>query len=192
MKLALFGYGGHSKEVSRQIGGSFSYFVDDGYENEYAKPISQFNPNEYELMITISNPTERERVVKSLPKNTSFFTFIHPTAQIMGRNVQIGEGTFIGANSILTEDIVIGKHSILNRAVQIGHDTIVGDYFTSMPNSVISGNVFFGERGFMGTNSTIIEKIRITDDVVLGANGVIVKDINESGTYIGVPAKKIK
>ena len=33
MKLALFGYGGHAKEVACQIGGDFTFFVDDKYSN---------------------------------------------------------------------------------------------------------------------------------------------------------------
>lgn len=192
MKLALFGYGGHAKEVACQMGVNLTFFVDDKYVNEFTQPISKFDHNEFSIMISVSNPEVRKRIVNQLHKDTDFFTFIHPTAQIMGDNVVIGEGSFIGANSILTEDITIGKHSILNRAVQIGHDSCVGNFFTSMPNSVLSGNVNFGENGYIGTNSTVIEKINITNDVIIGANGVVVNDIVESGTYVGVPVKKIK
>ena len=192
MKLALFGYGGHAKEVACQMGVDLTFFVDDKYVNEFTQPISKFNHNEFSIMIAVESPIVRERVVSQLHKDTEFFTFIHPTAQIMGSNVIIGEGSFIGANSILTEDIIVGKHSILNRAVQIGHDSRVGDFFTSMPNSVLSGNVNFGDMGYIGTNSTVIEKKNITNNVIIGANGVVVRDIVESGTYVGVPVKKIK
>ena len=61
-----------------------------------------------------------------------------------------------------------------------------------MPGSIISGDVIIGDRVYLGTNSTIIEKISVCSDVVIGANSVVVKDINENGTYVGVPSKKIK
>ncbi|MDA9280015.1 acetyltransferase [bacterium] len=192
MKLALFGYGGHAKEVACQIGGDFTFFVDDKYSNNMVKPISEFNHEEYSIMIAVSNPVMREEVVNKLHIDTDFFTFIHPTAQIMGDNVNIGEGSFIGANCILTEDINLGDHSILNRGVHIGHDSNLDNYFTSMPNSVVSGNVNFGKYGYMGTNSTVIEKITITNNVTIGAGGVVVKNITNSGVYVGVPTKQIK
>ena len=37
MKLALFGYGGHAKEVAAQIGQPLDFFVDDEYSNEYVR-----------------------------------------------------------------------------------------------------------------------------------------------------------
>ena len=46
MKLAIFGYGGHAKEVAVQIGTSVYFFVDDEFDNEFVRPISQFDPNE--------------------------------------------------------------------------------------------------------------------------------------------------
>ena len=61
-----------------------------------------------------------------------------------------------------------------------------------MPNSVVSGNVNFGKYGYMGTNSTVIEKITITNNVTIGAGGVVVKNITNSGVYVGVPTKQIK
>jgi len=191
MKLALFGYGGHAREVASQINNSIDFFVDDEYSNEYTKPISLFNPEIYMMMVAVSNPKLREEIVKKLPKETRYFKFIHPTAQIFAKNVEIGEGSFIGANSILTTNIKIGKHSILNRGNQIGHDTNIGDYFSAMPGAIVSGNVSIGDRVYIGTNSSIIENKSIYTDTIIGANSVVIKDILTSGVYVGTPVKKI-
>jgi UDP-3-O-[3-hydroxymyristoyl] glucosamine N-acyltransferase len=43
----------------------------------------------------------------------------------------------------------------------------------------------------MGNNSTIREKLSITGMTTIGMNCAVAKDINESGIYIGIPAKKI-
>jgi sugar O-acyltransferase (sialic acid O-acetyltransferase NeuD family) len=192
MKLALFGYGGHAREVASQINNSIDFFVDDEYSNEYTKPISTFNPEIYMMMVAVSDPKHREEIVKKLPKETRYFKFIHPTAQIFAKDVEIGEGSFIGANSILTTNIKIGKHAILNRGNQIGHDSKIGDYFSAMPGAIVSGNVIIGDNTYLGTNSSIKEKIQVTSDVKIGANTCVVKNIITSGVYVGVPAKFLK
>jgi sugar O-acyltransferase (sialic acid O-acetyltransferase NeuD family) len=193
VKTALFGYGGHAREVAMQIGGEITFFVDDAYVNDIAKPISEFDPLEYEIMVAIADPQEREKVVSRLPRFTQFFTFIHPTA-IISQNfdVVIGEGSFIGANSIITTNIKIGNHAILNRANHIGHDCIIGDYLSMMPGSVISGDVNIGNNVYLGTNASIREKLSVHSFSVIGMNSCVIKHIEESGVYVGVPAKKIK
>ena len=192
MKLALFGYGGHAKEVAAQIGQDVTFFVDDEYVNEVTKPISEFDPSEYVMMVAVSDCIDRSVIVNKLPKETEYFTFIHPTALILDDEIIIGEGSFIGANSILTTNIQIGNHAILNRGNHIGHDCIIGNYFSAMPGSIVSGNVHIGNGVYLGTNSSVIEKKYLLHDIVIGANSVVIRDITERGTYVGVPAKKIE
>lgn len=191
MKLALYGYGGHAREVACQINKEITFFVDDIYSNEIARPISEFNPNEYVMMVAVANSKDRETIVNKLPKETEYFTFIHPSAQIMDDNVEIGEGGFIGANSIITTNIKLGKHALLNRGNHIGHDTVIGDYFSMMPNAVVGGNVTIGDYVYLGSCSNIREKINLSSDVTIGMNAAVVKDISESGVYVGVPANKL-
>ena len=191
MKLALYGYGGHAREVAAQIGETVEFFVDDKYANHIAKPISSFNPETHQMMIAIGDSKSRFDIVQKLPKETVYFTFIHPTALILDNNIEIGEGSFIGAYSILTTNIKLGKHALLNRANHIGHDCNIGDYFSAMPGAILSGNVTIYDCVYMGTNSSIREKLSIHSLSIIGMNSCVVKNINESGVYIGTPAKKI-
>jgi sugar O-acyltransferase (sialic acid O-acetyltransferase NeuD family) len=192
MKLALYGYGGHAREVASQIDQEITFFVDDEYVNQSTQPISSFDPNEYSMMVAVSDPRDRYDMVQRLPKETKFFTFIHPTVLILDDNIEIGIGSFIGANSILTTNIKIGKHALLNRGNQIGHDTVIGDYFSAMPGAIISGNVTIHDMVYLGTNSSIKEKISIHSLTTIGLNSGVIKDIEETGVYGGTPAKKIK
>jgi sugar O-acyltransferase (sialic acid O-acetyltransferase NeuD family) len=190
MKKALIGYGGHAREVMFQMGEKITCFVDDQYVNEHTKPLSEFNTKEYEIIIAIADPKNRFDVANRLPKNTKYFTWIHPTA-IISDDVKIGEGSFIGANSIITTNIKIGKHALLNRGNQIGHDCEIGDYFSMMPGSIVSGNVKIYDCVYMGNNSSIREKISVHSLSTIGMGAAVVSNINEPGTYVGVPAKKI-
>ena len=193
MELALYGYGGHAREVAAQMGKKVEFYVDDKYANDISKPISTFNPDTHLMMVVIGDSKARYDAVQKLPKETIYFTFIHPTALIMDElNTKIGEGSFIGANCILTTNIKLGKHAILNRGVQIGHDTEIGDYFSAMPGVVISGNVKIHDCVYIGTNSSVKEKISIHSLTTIGLNSGIIKHIEEPGVYAGTPAKLIK
>jgi len=191
MKKALIGYGGHAREVMCQMNTTLPCFVDDEYVVDGTLPLSMFDPYEYEVMVTIANSKDRYEVTKRLPNVTKYFSWIHPTALIMDNNIEIGDGSFIGANTILTTNIKLGSHTILNRGVQIGHDCIIGNFFSAMPGVIVSGNVTINDFVYMGNNSSIREKIQITKSVIIGMNSAVVKNIENSGVYVGIPSKKI-
>ena len=191
MIKALIGNGGHAREVMAQMGPKLVRFVDDQYMDNDTLPLSKLDIEKYEVMVAIADPRDRYDTIQRLPKGVKFFTFAHPTALIMD-DVEIGEGSFIGANSILTTNIKIGKHAILNRSNHIGHDCVIGDFFSAMPGSVVSGNVRIYDLVYLGNNSTIKEKLSIHSLTTIGMNGAVVKHIEEPGTYVGVPVKKIK
>jgi UDP-3-O-[3-hydroxymyristoyl] glucosamine N-acyltransferase len=163
MKKAFIGNGGHLREVIAHTKFDVIRFVEDEYfkDEEKTLPLSQFNPKEYDVMIVIADSQVRSRIQKSLPKETKYFSFIHPSAILMDRNIVIGDGSFIGANCVITTNVKIGNHSILNRNVNIGHDVVIGDCFSAMAGSVVSGNVSIGNNCYMGNNSSIREKTTI-------------------------------
>jgi len=191
MKKVLIGNGGHAREVMCQMGVKLDRFVDDEYVSNDTFPLSKLDPNKHEVMIAIANSKDRFDILQKLPKGIKFFTFIHPTSLIMD-NIEIGEGSFIGAYSILTTNIKIGRHSILNRNNHIGHDCRIGDFFSAMPGAIVSGNVIIQDLVYIGSNSSIKEKVKICGLTTIGLNSGVIKDIIESGVYGGTPAKKIK
>ena len=191
MKKVLIGNGGHAREVMAQMGVNLLRFVDDQYVDNYTLPLSQFDPTKHVAMVAVADSKDRYDIVQRLPKETQFFTFIHPTALLMN-DVEIGEGSFIGAYSILTTNVKIEKHAILNRGNHIGHDCKIGNYFSAMPGSIVSGNVTIYDLVYMGNNSSIREKLSIHSLSTIGMNSAVVKHIEIPGTYVGCPAIKIK
>lgn len=196
MKKALIGAGGFAREIKAHMGdNSIKCFIDDTYwieNNENIYPLSQFNPNEYEVLVAIGDPRDRFDMVQRLPKETKYFTFIHPSAQILDSDVRIGEGSIVCAGCILTTNIKIGKHAHLNLQSTIGHDCEIGDYFTTAPGAKISGNCKIYDCVYVGTNASIKQKISIHSLSTIGLNAGVVKNIEEPGVYTGTPAKKIK
>jgi UDP-N-acetylbacillosamine N-acetyltransferase len=60
-----------------------------------------------------------------------------------------------------------------------------------MPGAIVSGNVNIGDRVYIGTNSSVREKIEICGDAVIGLNTGIIKNITSRGIYAGNPIKKL-
>jgi len=198
MKIGIIGAGGFGREVywslSDEERKNTVFFVDDDYfdnTNSLILPLSQFKPEEYKVIIAIGNPNDRLKVVERLPKETVYFTHIHPSVQIISNDFEIGEGSIICAGTIITTNVKIGKHAHLNLHTTIGHDCVIGDYFTTAPGAKISGNCKIANNVYVGTNSSVREKITICDNVTIGLNSGVVKDINENGVYVGLPVKKI-
>jgi sugar O-acyltransferase (sialic acid O-acetyltransferase NeuD family) len=199
MKKGIIGAGGFGREVFWSLNpverNNTVFFVNDEYwdnSDPNISPISLFESDKYEIIVAIGDSFARRNIIESLPKNTKFFTHIHPSVQILGDDIEIGEGSIICAGSILTTNIKIGKHSHLNLQTTVGHDTIIGDFFTTAPGAKISGNCTIGDRVYVGTNASIREKITICDDVTIGLNSGVVSNIYEQGVYGGTPCKKLK
>jgi sugar O-acyltransferase (sialic acid O-acetyltransferase NeuD family) len=194
LEPVLIGAGGFAREIVAEVylqnKFNLKCFVDDEYWVDGLYKISEFNPKTQSALIAVGNPADKMKLLSKLPENTSFWNYISPNAYV--NNLSLGVGNFICAGVIITTDVKIGNHVHLNLQTTVGHDSVLGDFVTTAPSVNISGNVNIGKGVYLGTACCIREKINICDDAVIGMNASVVKDITESGTYVGIPAKKIK
>ena len=194
LEPVLIGAGGFAREIVAEVylqnKFNLKCFVDDEYWVDGLYKISEFNPETQSALIAVGNPADKMKLLSKLPENTKFWNYISPNAYV--NNLSLGKGNFICAGVIITTDVKIGNHVHLNLQTTVGHDSVLGDFVTTAPSVNISGNVNIGKGVYLGTACCIREKINICDDAVIGMNASVVKDITESGTYVGIPAKKIK
>lgn len=155
------------------------------------QPKSAFDPAKHKAIIGIGAPRTREKVAGELPAGTEFETLVHPTV-VMSRWVELGRGTVVCAGVVLTCQISLGAHCHLNLNTTVGHDCTFGDYCTVAPGANISGNCEFGDRVDVGTQAAFRQGLRVCSDVVIGMGAVVVKSIDDPGTYVGVPAQKVR
>lgn len=203
----IFGSGGFSKELL-QLTSDCDVNIDaligekSGHIDEYQiiNELEFYPQGSFDAYIAIGAPKIRKSIIENLilkfGERIQFPNLIHPAARIMGlknqKNIQIGYGNIFTANCIVTSHIKIGNFCHFNLSTTIGHDTEIGDYFTTAPGVNISGNNKIGNFTYFGTNSCTREKVQITDNVIVGAGAAVVSNLIEAGTYVGVPAKKIK
>lgn len=207
-KLVIIGAGGFGREVLWQILDTESYckryeilgFVDDnqallGKEiNNYRviggiKWLMDYQQN-INAVICIANSGMRKQVWELVRTNlrVNFPTIIAGDVKYPG-TMKIGKGCVVCLSSILTTNITIGDFVIMDLDCTVGHDSVIEDFVTLYPSVNVSGNVLIGSGSEIGTGTQIIQGKKICKDVIVGAGSVVVKDIKEKGTYIGVPAK---
>ncbi len=121
---------------------------------------------------------------------------------------KIGSNNFIGPFVEIQKDVVIGdnckiqSHSFICELVTIGNNCFIGhgvmfinDLFSNggpaQGNKELWKSTKIGDHVSIGSNATILP-VQICNYVVIGAGAVVTKNITESGTYAGNPAKKIK
>jgi UDP-N-acetylbacillosamine N-acetyltransferase len=58
-------------------------------------------------------------------------------------------------------------------------------------NATVAGRVIVGAHTLIGAGATIIDGVSVCDQVVVGAGGVVVRDILTPGVYVGIPAQAL-
>lgn len=53
------------------------------------------------------------------------------------------------------------------------------------------GAIEIGDNVFIGSRTIVMPNVRISDNVIVGAGSIITHDLEESGVYVGSPARKI-
>lgn len=136
----------------------------------------------------------REKIIDRLTAinpDIKFATLVDPSVE-RSDLIDIGEGTIICAQTIMTVNITIGDHVIINLDCTIGHDAILEDFVTLYPSVNVSGATHIGRDTELGTGMQIIQGKTIGEYAIVGAGAVVVKDIPDKCTAVGSPAKPIK
>jgi sugar O-acyltransferase (sialic acid O-acetyltransferase NeuD family) len=194
LEPVIIGAGGFAREVqlevSKQYGNLLNMYVDDQYWVEGLFKISEFNPEKQSALIAVGSPADKKTLLDKLPKNTTFWNYVSPRAYV--GDLKMGTGNFICAGVIITSNVTIGNHVHLNLQTTVGHDSVIGDFVTTAPSVNISGNVTIANNVYLGTKSCVKEKLSICEFVILGMNAGVINNIEESGIYIGTPARKLQ
>lgn len=143
------------------------------------------------FVCAIGSSKIRKSVVEKLyliDSKMKFATLVDPSVEY-SKSVNIGEGSIICAHTVMTVNIEIGKHNVINLDCTIGHDSTLKDFVTLYPSVNVSGICNIGQCTEIGTGAKIIQEKNICDECIVGAGAVVIKDIKQSGVYVGIPAE---
>ena len=104
---------------------------------------------------------------------------------VIGKNVEIGPGFCISHGSIVIDGVTrIGKNCSINPYVTIGLST------SSRVGLSLRGPTN-GDNVYIGTGARVLGPVKIGDNAKIGANAVVLSDVPDNHTAVGVPARVI-
>ncbi len=109
---------------------------------------------------------------------------IHPAAKI-------AEGFFIDHGS----GLVIGETAVIGRNVTIYQQATLGGISPSIDSASqrdSKRHPTLGDNVIVGSGAQILGPIHIGNNSRIGANAVVIRDVPENMTYVGVPARKLE
>lgn len=197
-RLIIIGAGGHGKVIADNAlknGYEKICFVDDNLKGDVidfpvigtSADIEYLNDGRTDFIIGVGNNTIRKAIAEKYQVN--WVSVIHPSAQIAG-NVIIGKGSVVMANAVINACAMVGEHCIINTGAIVEHDNVIENYVHLSPNVTLGGTVHIGAITHVGIGAIVKNNVNVCSLCIIGAGAVVVKDIEQSGTYIGAPAEK--
>ena len=210
-KLAIFGAGGLGREVlvlTRQINEARPTWDLLGFFDDQAPASATIHglpylgntaalrawPEPVQVVIAVGNGRSRAAIARQLTApHLSFATLVHPAVACQPyQHLRIGAGSIIGQGCILTTDITLGRHVLLNLGCTVGHDAVLEDFCSLMPHANVGGAAHLETGVYLGTNATVIHRVRVGARTIVGAGAVAVRDLPADCTAVGVPARVIR
>ena len=196
-RLMILGASGHGKVVAdcaAKNGYREIVFLDDaeGLTDCGGWPVvgkcADVNKLDGKVIVAIGNAGIRRKLQESV-EPARLATLIHPAAVVS--RALIGPGSVVLVGAVVNPGAEIGAGCILNTCCSVDHDCQIGDYAHIAVGAHVAGGVTVGDGTWIGAGAVVSNNIRICGGCMIGAGAAVVKDICETGTYVGVPARKI-
>ncbi len=144
-----------------------------------------------EVVVAVGDNTTRLKVLQNTKRlGFTIASVIHPSAQI-AEDVTIGKGTVIFANAVINTGSKVGDACIVNTAATLDHNNYLHNGVHISPGTHLAGGVEIGIRSWIGIGASITHGRTIGSDVIVGAGAVVINDIRNGLTVVGVPASEL-
>lgn len=104
----------------------------------------------------------------------------HLSHIVIGRSADIGPGLVIlhSFGTVINSSVRAGRNLVLEHGVTIGAEK--------------GRSPVLGDNVFIGAGAKVLGGVRVGSDVKIGANAVVVTDLPDGATAVGVPARVVR
>jgi len=151
--------------------------------------LDEFRPRAGEIHFLGTTSPARAALVAELEQRfaLSLTTLVHPTAHVSPL-ARLAGGVFVGAQAFVGPGVTIGAHAWVQTMTLVGHDSTIGPYALLRPACRIGGHCRIGEAAVIGMNAVVLEELVVGARATVAAGAVVVQDVPEGVTVVGVPA----
>jgi sugar O-acyltransferase (sialic acid O-acetyltransferase NeuD family) len=144
------------------------------------------------IVVAIGDNRTRRMVTERLvAAGETVVTVRHPFTSV-APDVVIGEGTMISAGVVVTPGGVIGRGVLLNTSCSIDHQSAVGDFAHVSLHAAVGANCTIGNEVLLAPGAVVTSGRSVGARSVIGAGGVVLRDIGDDVVAYGVPAKPVR
>jgi sugar O-acyltransferase (sialic acid O-acetyltransferase NeuD family) len=150
--------------------------------------------NIYGGIIAIGDNYSRASVRNQITAEIHDFIFvnaIHPSV-IIGEGVKLGKGIVAMAGVIFNTNARIDSQTFFATGCQIEHDCIIGRFASVSAGTVLGGYVKLGRFSALTLNVTVLDRLSIGNNTVVGAGSLVLKDLPNDVLAYGNPCKVIR
>ncbi len=109
---------------------------------------------------------------------------------VIGNNVEIGASTVIARGTL--DDTIIENNVKIDDQVFIAHNVFVSKCSMIIAETEISGSAHIGEMTWLGPNCSVMNGIKIGDNVFVGLGTVVNKSVESNVVVAGSPARILR
>lgn len=151
------------------------------------------NKDNYQYIISVSyDLEERKKLIEYVDQqNLDLITVVSDTALLgVTPAAVIHPGTFVFPFCNVSLGASIGRHGIVGSYSLVGHYALIGNNCILRPGVMITGKSTVGDNCIINTRSTVTNNSTVADNVEIMAFTNVVKNIIESGRYLGTMARR--
>lgn len=201
-RLAILGASGHGKvvaDIAECVGWQEIVFYDDAWPKlanirdwvvagDSGTLLNSLRLFDGVFVAIGHNETRLAKLAILAEQGAPLVSLIHPMATLSRYSV-LGVGCVVMPGGIVNIDAQLGQGCIVNTGASIDHDCLLADGVHVSPGARLAGNVTVGENSWIGIGASIRQSVHIGTRVIVGAGAVVVNDIPDQCTVVGVPAR---
>ncbi len=207
-KLIIYGLGDFAGLVKHYFSTDSDYEVvaycaDRDYvkqETEGGLPVIAFDEvaakypaEDFEMFVAVgySDMRARERMfTRAAIAAYRLANFVHSTASV-DPSAKLGVNTLILPGSVVEPFAEIGNNNIIWSSVVISHNATVGEHCFLASKSLVGGYSEIGANSFLGFGATVLQKLCVGRETLVGAHSLVTADTQPHSKMIGAPARSV-